>query len=170
MTRLLTELKLTETRSRLEYSNITEHIVNVAEQHRFTFDEVDDFELLIGKNIKNSISSAVYTILYKTYNTPISDELVFIHMQYHFIENHILHILNKKEPRCVNIDIAKLIIEQVKEYLLTGNLSNWENNQGYFAPSFGTLQEWTSFVLSIYEMYQKGNFSNYNKCLEVLTK
>lgn len=170
MTKLLTAIGMTEEIARLEYLTITEHIVKTAEKHRFTFDEADDFDLLIGTNLKDAICRAVSDILYKTYKKPISDELLFIHMEYHFVEKQVLHLLNTKDPKSVNIDIAKLIIEKSKEYLLTGDLSICKNEDSYFSPSFGTMQEWTAFIIGVYEMHEKGDFTRYNSSLEILLK
>lgn len=120
----------------------------------------ETFDVMIRFQIDNIMNLLISSLNPEISSSKNKDAVQFLFLHYSYLNENIEKLISKKEGHACSADKSRHLLEMYKEYLLTGNIPELENQKHFWIFSFGTYPMWFDFCDSLWYLYY-GNPSKY---------
>lgn len=155
-----------------EKSNSQELIKDALEQlkaSKIDLSNPEKFNLFLMYKLNNGVKEIARTM----HNSPVKEikdtsKPNFIYLHYDFLEHNIRELCVLREGSACCADKSRSILKMYLEYSLTGEIPQFDSSvENYWAPNFGTYEEWINLCDGLYHLYY-GKTEQYFKSYSTL--
>ncbi|MDF2880231.1 MAG: hypothetical protein K0R54_788 [Clostridiaceae bacterium] len=126
----------------------------------YDIEELDTFNVMVSYQIEQILEMVVANLCKNIDAGNNEYKLKFIYLKYSYLSNNIEKLISLREGGCCCSDKTRHILEEYKEYLVTGNIPEVNNERHFWIPNFGTYNNWFELLDSLIALYY-GSPTNY---------
>ena len=135
------------------YEEVIKSVINSG----YNFEDMDNFSVLINYQLKKILAQVVFFVNSNSISESVDqDKLVFLYLNYDFMENHIRNLIVSKEGSCCCADKTSWILEKYRNYILTGQKIDLGTEIKFWMPGFGEFSDWMRYCDSLYSLFHGG--------------